>query len=689
MAEFNPIITFYGSSIFTVNERYTPEINFNSTSQFQAEYQIPQIKFDDFYSLPEIPNFILCNPNREQLFALGGISERTYKPRFNALSEITFRADKYIDDIEMPYYDYLHSRRTILVENVGYFLITDVDRQGDGVRAYKNIIAKSLEVEFANKDLAFYKRTSIQFYNAISPDDTLIDNILSYMPGWSVGYISGNFISKYRSFDVSGQKSIYNFLMNDVEQAYKCVFWFDTYAKTINATSVEKATKNRDIYISYDNLVQKLSMKESTEELVTALNVYGGNELDINQVNPLGTNTIYNFEYFERTDPTTGSPLWMSQALVDVLDAWEQLVSGSQVDFADTYTALTNRYDELAELRTDMSNLKVDLAAREIEIAALIRAGLPITDANNARLIIISQIAGVQNNIDAKNTAIDELIDNLQIIADGLALDNTDNFTTEQQKQLQPFIIQSTYTNANIIQTDSMTSGDIQRQAQKLYDQGQSVLESLSEPRYTFSIDSANFMIIKEFEDIMKIADLGSIVNLEIDEGIVSYPVLLGIDIDFDNPQNFKLMFGNRLRLDDEAYQFSDLMNEMQNTVANSQVNSLMWSNWNDEYKDDVSDFIESALDGAVNNVTSGSGQEIIIDGSGLRGRQLIGNEYSPEQLWVVNNMIAFTDDNWNNAKIAIGEIEGPNGQNVWGIVAEKISKKQILKYRTNIYDYN
>ena len=67
----------------------------------------------DFFNLAEVPDFLLCNPNREQLYSLGGISERKYSPRFNTLSEISFRADEYIDEILMPYYEYLAYRRLV------------------------------------------------------------------------------------------------------------------------------------------------------------------------------------------------------------------------------------------------------------------------------------------------------------------------------------------------------------------------------------------------------------------------------------------------------------------------------------------------------------------------------------------------------------------------------------------------
>ena len=148
------------------------------------------------------------------------------------------------------------------------------------------------------------------------------------------------------------------------------------------------------------------------------------------------------------------------------------------------------------------------------------------------------------------------------------------------------------------------------------------------------------------------------------------------------NPTSFKLIFGNRLRLDDEAFQYSDLLNQSISAGTTTKVNSTQWNSWKDTYEDEVSTFITSALDASLNNVVNSTDQDIIIDESGLRGRTTVGGSYSDKQVWLVNNMIAFTDDNWDSAKMAIGEFEAPDGSSVYGIVAEQLQKKTISKVK-------
>jgi len=617
----------------------------------------------DFFGLPETPNFLLCNPNGEQLYSLGGISERKYSPRFNALSSLEFRADEYINGTLNEYYAYLAHRRLIYIEELStYFMINSVSEKGDGISKYKQIGCQSLEVELINKKLSLFTGT-YQLYNTVTPSGTLIAEILEYLPGWTVGTIDTEIAVKYRTFDIS-DSTIYNFLMTDVEEAFQCVFSFDTVNKTISAYTLDNATSTTDIYISYDNVIENIVVDEITDNLVTALTVLGGGGLSVNRVNPLGTNNIYDLTYFKDTD-------WTNQALIDAITAWEVLIAANQANYASLLADLLTQNETLVTLESDLDELNTELSVLEIELAGLIQAGTTNTSSKNAEIINKRlEITNKTSDITNQESTVDAIIAQLEGINTTLSFDS--NFTSDQQIELQPFIIQSSYINENFELRDNMSGSAIQAEAQLLYDQAMDVLSRVSEPRYTFDVDSVNFMMISDFQNFIDQIELGAIINLEIKEGVVTYPVLLGFDLNYDSPTDFKLIFGNRLRLDDEAFQYSDLINEAISAGTTSKVNSLQWNSWSNNYKDDVSSFITSSLDASLNNVISGSSQDIIIDKSGLRGRTVVAGEYSDEQIWLVNNMIAFTDDGWDSAKMAIGYLTSGSGS-VWGVVADHL----------------
>ena len=637
----------------------------------------------DYFDQFEIPNISLANPDLTPLYNLGNIYNRSLKLRFNNLSEFSFTADKYQNGTLNPYYDYLDYRRIVTIDGLGHFMIVSKSEHNDGMSQYKEIGCQSIETELNFKKLSLFKGT-YKFWDLFDPEPTLLGYISQYLPGWTIGDVDDELNSLYRTFDIS-DTTIYSFLMNDVSQAYQCIFTFDYLTRTIEAHTVALATTQTDIYLSYDNLVENIKIDEVTEELVTALNVFGGGNLDIRTVNPLGTNTIYNFDHYKTSE-------WMSGSLITALTAWEDAIDVQQPIYAGLLTTLKNTNIDIIDKEAEISllhtapypdGLDALLAVQSVRI----QQGLPI-DAVNA-LIVAKQaeITAREDELatlEAQKEATNVLLANINT-----ALSWDSNFTPALQEELSRFIIGSTYTNPNLVKNDLSTNVEIQETAQTLYDQAVTILAKISEPRYTFSIEAANFVFLKEFQAFITQLELGCVVTIEFDDGNHVYPALLGMDFSYDEPTQFKLIFSNRLRLDDAAFQFSDLFNQSVDSGVSTDFNSELWSSWINYSRNDVTEFINSALDASKNAVINASNQSIIIDSSGLRARYMPGSnsydsdgnpivaadaEYSPEQLWMINNSIVFTKDNWNSAQMALGKISGsmlPTSGSAYGLAAD------------------
>jgi hypothetical protein len=633
----------------------------------------------DYFNHPEDPGFILCQPSGSQLYALGTVYDRKAEYRFNCLSTLTFTAPYMVDGELTPYYSSLQYRRIVSIPNVMNFMITGIEESDDGIEKYKEITCQSLEVTMNYKKLTTFSGT-YKFYDIIpvSGSPALLNTIIGYLPGWTIGYVDTALSLLYRTFDIS-DTTIYSFLMNDVETAYQCVFTFDTINKKINAYSTTTATTNTDIYMSFNNLIEKIKINEVTQEFCTALNVKGGGDLSINQVNPLGTNTIYNLSYYKST-------AWMTQGLIDAINAWEALILANQPTYADLLTQLQSYNATLVTQNSDLVELQTAYKALEQVYIARVAQGLDTSD-------IKTQMDAKQIEINAQNVAITQteaLIANItvQLTAINTLVSFDNNFTADQIIELNEFLVGSTYQNENFIQTDIMELSEIQEQAQELYDQAVLVLAKLSQPRYEFSLDAINFIALEEYSTFTAQLELGSVITLDLDGGLtlfesnyvpvsgsgtLVYPVVLGFDIDYEDPTNFSMVFGNRLRLDDSSFQLSDLMGSSSDSAITSSFNSEKWSSWKNNYQDEVSTFIVSNLDTAKNAVISGSTQNILIDQSGIRIRSLIsGSTYDDKQIWMNNGVICFTNNNWETANLALGSITSGSGT-VSGLIADVV----------------
>lgn len=644
------------------------------------------VNFDAF-GQSEIPTYILANPNKEQLYALGSIFNKKYRPRYNALSEVSFTApsktfvspitseilgfqrnafqeDSFqVADVvttDCEYYDYLVSKRLIFLPDIGYFMITSVEEKNDGITNLKEIVAKSLEVDLTFKKISNFSGT-YKFYSLINSSDTLLGVILTYLPGWTIGEVDAELMTLWRTFDIA-DSSIYSFLMNETEEAYQCVIDFNYLTQTINAYTIEGATSSTDIFMSFDNLLEEVEISTVSDELVTALSVYGGGDLSVNQVNPLGNDKIYDFSYFKSTE-------WMEQSLVDAIENWEIVVDSYQTSYANLLTDLQTDNETLIVQEADLVTLQGELSALEAVQSARIQQGLSLTDINILIADKNAEITAQSALITATSGLITITTSSLESINTLCSFEN--NFSGSQLEDLSPFTIGNTYQNDNFIQTDIMTVPEIQEQAQDLYDQAVDVLAKVSQPRYQFDVKAVNFTALPEFQTFIDQLSLGAIITLELNTGTYILPVLLGIDINYEDPSDFSLIFGNRLRLDDSSFQFSDLFDQTVSSAITTSFNSEQWGSWNTNYKDDVSTFIDSSLDTAVNNVVSGSSQNVLINSNGIRVRQMLDSgTYDPKQIWMNNGIIAFTQDNWDTASLALGQVSTVTGS-AYGIVAE------------------
>jgi hypothetical protein len=149
---------------------------------------------------------------------------------------------------------------------------------------------------------------------------------------------------------------------------------------------------------------------------------------------------------------------------------------------------------------------------------------------------------------------------------------------------------------------------------------------------------------------------------------------LLEIKFNFYQPNDFSLVFGNRYRLDDSAYEFAELIQDTINRGSNIAVDTPLWKDWSKNHQQTVSDFVAGSLDASLNKIINSSNQQVTIDTTGLKCKRILeGGGYADEQAWFVNNSLVFTDDGWETVRTALGKITLPDLSTTYGLVADAI----------------
>lgn len=636
----------------------------------------------DYFGQPEVPYMILCLPDKTETHSLGLMYDTKINLRYNAIGDFSFTFPKSIDNGEtiLDAYTQIKNKKLVLVEDYGYYVIDDVQEVLDGSQPIKKVTCKSLEYELVSKRVSAYGGT-VKLYDVISPEGTLLYEILQLAPNWTVGDIDVSLLTKYRTFNIS-DSTVYGVLSSDVSTAFECIFIFNSFTRKISAISYENATSQTDVFLSFDNLIDNAKISEKTDEITTCLSVYGGGSLNIRGVNPLGTDKIYDFSYYSTSE-------WMTSGLVIALENWNVLLSTQQPIYADSLTLLKTYNQEIIVLQSELTQLNSDYLSLEGVKKLRVQTGESLTSINAELQLKQAEIDSKQSEITNKNLQINTVKENLQAINSLVAFENTNNFTPSQLLELNNFIYENTYKNENIIQTDSMSTVEVQEAQQDLYDQAKIVLSRISQPRYEIEFEAINYIELQEFDKFTEETELGMVVTADLDSGTIE-TVLLEMSLSFDNPESFSMTFSNRLRLDNGDFIYSDLFGAVVKTGSAVSFDNLKWSNWENNYKDDVTSFITSALDTTNNNLINNSNQEILINQNGLRGRTLnpVTNQYDPTQVWLTSSVLAFTDDGFETSKLALGSVSTPAG-NKFGLVAEILVGNMIAGNTLTISNEN
>lgn len=691
----------------------------------------------DKFNRYEIPEMVLCNPNFDELDVIVPSAAFKIIPRFNAISELSFEINSG-DDV--PYFNLITKNRVIHVDGFGYWVIDSAPVESEGFIERKSVHCFSYEYTLTMRN-ADIKAGTYNFYDITSPDDTLMGTIQRRCPSWKIGKnISNELIGKYRTFDMP-DTTVYNFLTQEASEAYEAIFVFDNENLEINAYTASEVITPTDIVFTWDNLMKSVEIAETDDPVITALDIYGAGNLSIASINPLGTATIYRFDYFaEQMTPALWTKVKAWQDEIDeqiqagdddadgtsyrgllarklelsnnvievnseIADGLAMLDSGKQVqDVSTPYTMAEGSSNAVKDIKGWVDGLSYDQKRTMVLDATsypVINLGFGVDETavtpgveEYAKNIVVDDggiaealvniylceqfIAAATQNKNALMQEIAEL--DTAISAKNESLSMAAYFTQEELLELDKFIFGTTYTNEYFVLSENYTFADMQEVARQLYEQGKNALTRISQPNYNFSLEAMNFLFMKEYEHFALQCKLGCTVNAEIREDEWVSPVLLEMEIDYGNPDNFSMTWGNRYRLQTAEWTWAELNNEV------SKTSGVVSANFSDMIKpvrsgdlDKFAEFMNSALDTSRNAVLAGNNQSMLIDSHGILGRkEIAANEYEPEQIKVLNNGIYLTDDNWLNCAMAIGKVT-VGGIDKFGVIADVLVGSMLI----------
>lgn len=659
----------------------------------------------------EKPLFTLCNPG--SVYTNGMVNKvvgmlvdteaEEIVFNFNATSEFNLRVNRITrdDPAENAHvysvYKAVQNRRLIFVDDIGYFMITNIEDGFDGYNHYKDVTAKSVDAEIAQKMVPFIENGTYRF----SSDKTgtnkgLLETVVETLPLWTIEYVDDAVAERWRTFeDVDTSINCLAFMLQNMQDAYECIFVFNNITRTISVYDQANYVRQTNIHITKEDLINSLDITENADDLFTAVSVLGDDNVTIAAINPLGTNVIYDFTYYLS---------WMSDSLSEKVVAWQNAIDAEK----ESYYNLNLGY---FKKMTEASNLEMEIQKLDTQITMYNRCRNNIVAENSTDLVgsyneAIAEAGGeqitIQDSIEETLAVIDNLIaecesnkENNQAIREAkLAelettkaqvdairekLKITSYFTEDEYTELCHYIFEGSYSDDYVVITDIMSYDDKFAQMKILYDRAASQLQRASQPTQEFSVDVENFIFIKEFEEWSEQLETGCLINVELEVNDIAALFLSNMTINYDD-HTLKMTFGNRFNKFDPKSLYDDVLGKITksaNTLA--YIKEILYPIKSGEFNS-MKEALQTSRNLTMGQALASTGEEVVIDGSGYTGRKLLeSGVYDPRQVKLTGKNLVFTDDAWESCKVAIGELLFGDKESAYGINAEIIIGDIIL----------
>lgn len=670
------------------------------------------------YSYIKNPTITLSYPDKRQLSCIS-YNNLQGDFLFNGISEVTFEVYKYEDGELNDFYSNIEQMMLVLIDLVGWFQITSCPVENDGLNEKKTITAKSLENEFTTKIVTSFgelgenddEQGGLDMYYLYRPDDkehSVLHIAQSKCPAWKIGYIDPDITEQPRSIN-EDSISVYNLLVEKASELYDCVFQFDTFKQTINVYSLKNIGKVTNIYLSFQNLIEKLNIDSNFEDIKTVLYVNGGNDentgsnIDIISVNPAGTNYICNFDYYKKM---------MSESLLSALNKYEEDYQKALLPYQSALNELNLLYDEYYNLQNKVPDEISDATLEKLITYINDYETMPSNintlisliewddygsvelqtfyDSFEQRLSLYVNAAkstdkerydknyivwvNVRQHLNERLAEISEKetqIKEQQDIIRKLKVDINSYLTDDLQAELKRFWHEDTYTDDTCVVTTDMTDSEILDMKKDLLEFSSKELEKRSHPQFQIEIDNDNFMAVdSDYNDFKMQMALGNIMTIDFDDYCLELR-LLKIHFNWNDETDFKMTFSNKSSLDDVI----DIMAEIREQ-ANASSNFIGINGVGvKSAKYTVSDFNKyksSNLNAALQKLQAGDNYEFEINATGTKWRRwdTTANAYDPCQMWGTGNGLYLTQDGWKSLSMAIGKME-IDGDILYGIACD------------------
>lgn len=213
------------------------------------------------------------------------------------------------------------------------------------------------------------------------------------------------------------------------------------------------------------------------------------------------------------------------------------------------------------------------------------------------------------------------------------------------------------YSNTNYI-SDGLNNAELFNKASEFFKAAENEIYKSSELQHSISTTLNNLLANKKFKPLIESFNVGNWIRVRINDDIYKLR-LLEYGINFGDFNNIPVKFSDISKIKNGITDVESILSQA-SSMASSYSSVQRQANQGDAAKNTIEQWLTDGLSTALVQIQNNDSEDITITKNGLLCRSYsdITETYSPKQLRLTHNILAYTDNDWESVRLAIGEHE-------------------------------
>ena len=246
--------------------------------------------------------------------------------------------------------------------------------------------------------------------------------------------------------------------------------------------------------------------------------------------------------------------------------------------------------------------------------------------------------------------------------------------------------------NDNYI-SDGLSNTEIFEKAQEFIKAAEKDLYKSSTMQHMISSNLKNLLVMEVFKPLRQYFSVGNWLRIQVGDSIYKLR-LTRYELDFDSLENIDVEFSDVVQKLGSVSDIESILDRTQ-SMSSSFSSVKHQAEQGEESNSYVKNWVQNGLDATVTKIVNAAdNQNVVYDRHGILVRKYddISDSYSPTQLKITNSTLAVTTDNWETAKVGVGQFiyfdpRDKTYKTGYGLIADTIVGNIILSEQVGIYN--